>query len=263
MDIYLKIFKYHTNKEKILIKSLDLLKEKKKISTFKFNSSINTLINKTFKNVLKDKYSITFKGNSIYFYPIDSIKENFIIKIEFIKDELSNTFKEYVIILNTEKYKNINLLLDILNITNLFSKKSHIFLLKINKFFNIHQKCINKITPTFIKTHKKLYKNKTLLKNLLLKHLLKSPLVFPSDFSPELKLPQTELSNIVQIQLNQQDCEEGFYNLLFTTSSKELNSILSDYNIKTNDIYSYIELGIIGILEDYSKYYDENLSPVE
>lgn len=235
MDDIFKLDKKHNTKINLLIKSINNINLKANNHLLKSDKIIENFLIKIFAKILQEKYIIKFTGSSIYFYPVEKIKEDFILKVELIKEESSLTpkdFTSYIIVLNSDRYKDINLLLDIEKIIVKLSKNLIKILLKINTTFNIHKNYIKtNLNPKYLKLKSKIINEEKSFNTQLLKILLKSPLLIPqSPPPPNIIIEGISISNVSKIQFT--SSKNNTLDILFTTTNKKDN-IPQTYEIKS------------------------------
>lgn len=134
-----KLFKENYNK---------LISNNKKISNIfskgdKLQKKTITLsqdyLHSLYKKELKDEYNLEFDFTSVYFYKKHDIKENYILKITFLRDENSSTplnFTNSYIKLNQTIYKDLSLLLKITNLIQIYNSYYTNILNKVNANLN-------------------------------------------------------------------------------------------------------------------------------
>lgn len=194
-----------------------------------------------YKKELKDEYNLEFDFTSIYFYKKHDIKENFILKITFLKDEHSSTplnFTNFYIKLNQTVYKDLSLLLKITNLIQIYNSYYTNILNKINinldNYIEESKKLIKEIN-VFKNDNTKLQQHQYLLiKNILLNILNvgeKVDLCTNHNPIPVIKVDigKVPINNVSHIQ---------FINNNITLFSFDLdsNSNPLKYNFKINNL---------------------------
>lgn len=232
-------------------KLLDCLKESQK----NFTDYLKPLLH----SQLKDKYVLHFKGSEMYIYPKKGIKENFIIKIEFKKEETSSTPNEFLsfrMVLNTIYHQDLNLLATIGNISQICSNNYLDILSQINKSLNNFKIQFLKIEEKKIKLHKeydsKLENLKSLLYKEIPKALHKQPLNFSSFDGKEyvaLLINFHKIHYAKQIELINLSPIEGYYEVLVSSTNKKDGK---DKTVK--EIFKFKDLKDLVDTLDFSKY---------
>lgn len=267
MDKFLKIYKNYYTKDKNYNNIINKLDNEHNKYYDKHNKLLINFLNNTFKNFLGNKYIINFKlgSSELYFHLKEAPKEDFILKIILIKQELSltpNNYTSYKILLNTNQYKDINVLIDIGKLSQLFSKNITSILTKINSLETVYDEYVKyKMLPKFKETFLKLNLTQKSTANQILKTFLKSPLVFPTNSPFTISFAGRKFSEVTEIQLKKLNSQEEHYNILFITNIKNKDGSFLSYNLEVQNILKFITNSILPPLAKI--YFEHNLAPVE